>query len=80
MAKLPFHGELMTCCMCDKQQKSDPKVESDWTLITMPEGDSYYVCPDELPLSNRKATKWDFARAYDRIFTHIAELRSAPKP
>lgn len=69
-----FRGEMMTCIMCGKQEKSDPRVESDWTVIEMPDdGKAYYVCPDELPL-NDKSTSWDFQRAYKKIFEKIAEL------
>lgn len=69
-----FRGEMMTCIMCGKQEKSDPRVESDWTVIEMPDdGKAYYVCPAELPL-NDKATSWDFQRAYEKIFAKIAEL------
>jgi hypothetical protein len=69
-----FIGEMMTCCMCGKQEKSVPRVQSDWTVIEQPDdGKVYYICPDELPL-NDKATKWDFARAYEKILRKIAEL------
>lgn len=68
-----FIGEMMTCCMCGKQEKSDPRVDSDWTLIESPDdGKVFYVCPDELPLNDRKATSWDFARAYEKILRKIA--------
>lgn len=75
MTNLPFHGELMTCCLCGKQHQSDPRVQSDWTLVEFA-GERYYVCPNELPLDKPDATKWDFKRAYERILRHIATLRS----
>lgn len=39
-----FQGEMMTCKMCGRQQKSDPKVESNWTALQF---DSLivYLCP-----------------------------------
>lgn len=68
--KRMFTGEPMTCCMCGKTQQSDPKIESNWTYIEV-DGVGYYVCPDELPLNQKTATKWDFERAYTRILKHI---------
>lgn len=41
---LPFMGEVMICAICKRQQKSDPKVESGWTLIQMDDVKKY-VCP-----------------------------------
>lgn len=76
--KTPFQGELMTCVMCGKQHKSDPHVESNWTTIDMG-GQRWYICPDELPL-NKTATRWDFKRAYERIFHRIGQLISEEKP
>jgi len=43
---LPFHGEMMTCFICGKQQLSDPRVESNWTCFTNPgTGKRAYLCP-----------------------------------
>jgi hypothetical protein len=40
----PFMGEMMTCAVCGKQQKSDPKIESQWTCVVL--GDRrVYFCP-----------------------------------
>jgi hypothetical protein len=75
--KTPFQGELMTCCMCGKSQQSDRRTSSNWTTIDL-EGQRWYVCPDELPLTER-ATVWDFRRAYEKIFRKIAEI-SEKKP
>jgi hypothetical protein len=69
---LPFQGELMTCVMCDKQQQSDPAVESGWTRVEA-DGVGYYVCPAELP--GASGTKQQFADAYDRILGKIIERR-----
>lgn len=39
-----FQGEMMTCASCGRQQKSDPHVESNWTVIVA-DGKPIYVCP-----------------------------------
>jgi len=40
-----FQGEMMTCKGCGKQQKSDPHISSEWTLIEL-DGQVYgYFCP-----------------------------------
>jgi len=69
---LLFQGEEMHCVMCGRVQKSDPKVESNWTCLQV-ETRLYYVCPLHLPLHNR-AKASDFERAYEKIFRKIAEL------
>lgn len=40
----PFMGEIMTCCMCGKVEKSDPLRESDWTAIDV-DSVRRYICP-----------------------------------
>lgn len=40
-----FGGEMMKCGMCSKEQKSDPKIESGWTAVTI-DGKRTYICPD----------------------------------
>lgn len=44
---LPFQGELMVCSLCQKEQMSDPKVESGWTGVSV-HGQFHYICPDHL--------------------------------
>ena len=41
---LPFMGEVMDCAYCHKKQKSNPKVESGWTAITV-DSITKYICP-----------------------------------
>ena len=66
---IPFSGEEMTCVMCNKKQKSDPNVESNWTLITI--GDvSHYVCPRHF---EKCITKKQFQRAYDKVLRRILQ-------
>jgi len=38
-------GELMKCAKCGKEQKSDPRVESNWWCITY-QGVRFYFCPE----------------------------------
>lgn len=45
---MPFKGELMTCCVCGKQQRSDPKVQTQWRALEI-DGEIIYGCPDEFP-------------------------------
>lgn len=30
---MPFQGERMTCIVCSFQERSNPKIESDWRMI-----------------------------------------------
>jgi hypothetical protein len=61
----PFHGEMMTCHLCGKQQKSDPEIESGWTLVTLYGNFEVYICPDELGGLN--ATKAERAAAWEKV-------------
>lgn len=74
-----FQGEKMRCIMCNKVQRSDPEVNSDWTAIEF-EGKTYYVCPGELPFEKAQAgtaTEDDFKEAYAKIFSRITALKNA---
>lgn len=44
LAGKPFMGEMMTCAGCRKMRKSDPKIESGWTLLAV-DGKKIYLCP-----------------------------------
>jgi len=39
-----FRGEMMVCFKCGKQQRSNPKKSSDWTVIEA-DGKPLYCCP-----------------------------------
>lgn len=67
----PFQGELMICCMCGQQLKSDPLVESGWSCIQV-DDKPYYICPGELPTG--PASVSEYKNAYKRIMSKI--LRS----
>lgn len=46
---LLFQGEMMTCKLCGKTQRSNPKVESGWTALQMGYESGkqiiVYICP-----------------------------------
>lgn len=66
---MPFHGEMMTCDLCGRQQKSDPDVSSNWTTVDL-DGRRFYVCPKHLPLNDR-ATKADFVKAWEHVLKSL---------
>ena len=39
-----FQGEVMHCDKCGWKYKSDPKVESQWTVVEV-DGKLIYICP-----------------------------------
>lgn len=41
-----FQGEMMTCAICDKQQQSDPNIESGWTAIQVDGSVNARFCPE----------------------------------
>lgn len=45
MPGMPFMGEMMECTYCGKRQKSNPKVESNWTALEVG-GRFTYICPE----------------------------------
>jgi len=73
---IPFSGELMTCALCGRQEKSDPGIESGWRAIQM-DGRVYYVCPNELPKDGSTATEYEIA--YSRIFRVLFAREEAKK-
>lgn len=67
-APAEFQGELMTCCMCGKQQQSDPDQNSDWRIVQV-NGQQHYVCTDHFPPDDADAGA--FSEAYQKILRHI---------
>lgn len=63
-----FQGEMMHCVMCDREQQSDPKVTSDWTVLEMDQ-QPFYCCPDCL----QKNAK-DIASRYQAVIEKILSL------
>jgi len=39
-----FQGEMMHCLICGANVKSNPRVESNWTIVEA-DGKACYVCP-----------------------------------
>ena len=69
-ASQPFAGELMDCALCDAQHRSDPHVESGWTIIPL-DGVNYYICPKHFP--DGPATSQAWSDAYVGIITQLAD-------
>ncbi len=67
-----FVGELMTCALCGRQEKSDPSIRSNWRVIEA-DGVRHYFCPAEFPPDWASAKK--FQAAYTRCLQRILEPR-----
>lgn len=39
-----FMGEVMTCANCKRKQRSNPNIQSGWTVFEA-DGKAVYVCP-----------------------------------
>lgn len=63
---MPFQGEMMTCIVCGRQERSNPAVKSDWRMLDA-DGYHFYFCPDEFP--SNKAGKEAFSEAYQIAIT-----------
>lgn len=73
---LPFQGEMMTCVVCGKQERSDPKVESNWRGITL-EKQTHYACTDEFPADD--ASREEFEATYLKVLLAIVKKRKETK-
>jgi hypothetical protein len=75
--EVPFQGEMMHCIMCQKEEKSDPHVESGWTTIDL-DGKRFYICP--LHLGNPHWTRKEHKRNWESVMRRITSLlmRDAP--
>ena len=71
---IPFMGEVMTCALCNKAQKSDPKIESNWRMLEL-NGQRFYVCPKHFP--SDRASAREFSKAYQHV---IRSLMNRMKP
>jgi hypothetical protein len=74
---LPFQGELMRCVLCDRSERSDPAVETQWRALDIDDR-IFYACPDEFP-PDETGTKEEFGMAYQLCFA-AAMLNSLPDP
>lgn len=72
---IPFMGEKMRCVMCDKVQRSDPNVSSQWRMILL-DGKRFYACPDEFP-PDETATADEFSVAYQKVMLRCIALLNA---
>lgn len=68
-----FAGELMRCCLCAAQERSDPARETDWRLLEA-DGEAFYFCPAHFPPDG--AGVEDFRIAYDTCLRRICEIRA----
>ena len=66
---LPFTGELMTCIMCGRQERSSADWESNWRMVQLDPEHKYYACPGEFPADGSGADA--FKKAYTRILSKI---------
>lgn len=64
-----FQGEIMKCVMCEREEKSDPSVNSEWTVLEL-DGVPYYCCPDCL----QKNAK-DLSGRYQAVIEKIMDDR-----
>ena len=71
-----FAGELMHCVLCNKEQKSDPAVNSQWRAASV-DGRTFYACTDHFPPDG--ASKEAFAEAYARFIGRVEYLITVSK-
>lgn len=67
---MPFMRELMTCCVCGKQQRSNPRLESQWRALEV-DNEIFYACPDEFP--SDRAGKHAFSKAYQLVIACVLQ-------
>ena len=71
-----FNGQEMSCILCDRKQRSNPNVESDWRGLEL-DGTMYYVCPEHFPPDT--GTVEEFKAAYVAAVERAIELRGRPE-
>lgn len=69
----PFSGELMTCCMCARQERSHPTIKTEWRCLEV-DGSRFYACPREFPPDGASAKA--FKLAYSKILERIIRQRA----
>jgi hypothetical protein len=72
-----FRGEIMTCFMCGKQEKSNLHYSSQWTVIEA-DGTPYYICNVCIPSKDDTASAADFKEAYARVLAKIYGVKRIP--
>lgn len=63
-----FQGEMMTCDLCGRQERSDPQVESGWTVVELNDG-HFYICTRHL----NSETK-DFEKTWRKIVKKLSKM------
>lgn len=66
-----FMGTMMKCVMCDKEQQSDPNIESNWTCFEIDSDSRYYCCPDCL-----QDNAGSIQERYELVLRKIIALRT----
>jgi len=66
-----FHGELMTCALCDAQERSSPETNTQWRAIEL-NGRRFYVCPEHFPDDTQPSS--EFCCAYLRVLEALQRL------
>ncbi len=69
----PFLGEMMTCVMCNRRERSDPNLNSQSRAVTIG-GQRYYACPKEFP-PDETATPAQYAEAYKKVLHRAKRWR-----
>lgn len=64
-----FMGEVMTCLLCGKIQKSVAGVKSDWRAAVTGTGRTFYACPAEFPVEAGLSD--EFGAAYGKFLAKV---------
>lgn len=70
---MKFTGEMMTCAICGKMQRSHPDIESGWTGIELDDS-FFYVCTDHL--GKPHWSRQQHERAYFRVLAALILKKS----
>lgn len=68
---MTFHGEMMTCVLCGRKKRSNPKKNTQWRAIQWGEK-VFYCCPKHFPPDD--ASAGEFSAAYRPFIMKVAEL------
>jgi len=65
-----FRGELMTCALCGKQERSSLETNTDWRALEI-DGRRNYVCPTHFPPDGSSSRA--FAKAYADVLARLTD-------
>ncbi len=68
----PFTGEPMQCDLCPRQEKSEPRRESNWRCIEL-DGHRFYICPCHFPTD--VSSQDEFAKAYKGVLAQLIKKK-----